>query len=265
MKMYYLNNLKSGISTLIGLICAISIPLSAFAAEEDENWDKGWWDAPYSWLEQEADSYENGIFYTLNTMESVAVVTPTRYDDDGVDGGYYEGILRIPEKAVVFFNPDGYPVTGFFIFGRNGVTELYLPKTIEKMHYTVYDCSLLTKVSFAGETSFHDCFTGCPAIREVECLSAVPPVFGENSFTETNLEECVLYVPKEAIPEYMEADGWKDFGTIRELESLSAPSIGEDVPDSNDNIYDLMGRKVQNPVRGGIYIRNGKKLIWSAN
>jgi hypothetical protein len=27
-------------------------------------------------------------------------------------------------------------------------------------------------------------------------------------------------------------------------------------------IFDLMGRRVKNPVKGGIYIVNGKKVIW---
>lgn len=31
--------------------------------------------------------------------------------------------------------------------------------------------------------------------------------------------------------------------------------------DKNAAVYDLCGRRVMNPVKGGIYIRNGKKVI----
>ena len=52
--------------------------------------------------------------------------------------------------------------------------------------------------------------------------------------------------------EYLEANG----------ETTSVECVTEVEDRWNDNaVYDLMGRRVLNPTKGGIYIKNGKKIF----
>ena len=46
-------------------------------------------------------------------------------------------------------------------------------------------------------------------------------------------------------------------GETNGVEEVNAPA-----PDGKIEIYDLMGRKVTNPRRGGFYIMNGVKVLW---
>ena len=44
-------------------------------------------------------------------------------------------------------------------------------------------------------------------------------------------------------------------------ESTGLQTIGNDLWNNNAPIYDLSGRRVMNPVKGSIYIQNGRKFI----
>ena len=76
---------------------------------------------------------------------------------------------------------------------------------------------------------------------------------GDYRFTIKNV---VLSAPgsKEKLDPYT---GW--INVIGGVTGIS--EIKEERAESND-IYDLQGRKVSNPVKGGIYIQNGKKVMW---
>ena len=47
------------------------------------------------------------------------------------------------------------------------------------------------------------------------------------------------------------------FGTVEGMDSI----VTETSEDANSPIYDLSGRRVMHTVKGGLYIRNGKKFL----
>jgi hypothetical protein len=70
-----------------------------------------------------------------------------------------------------------------------------------------------------------------------------------------------LHVPAEAINSYKTTAPWSSFGTIVCLtdEDMSIEQLTND--NSQQTIYDLCGRRVTNPIKGGIYIINGRKVM----
>lgn len=84
-------------------------------------------------------------------------------------------------------------------------------------------------------------------------------------FYGINTPEATLYVPASALAAYKTADPWKDFGTILPLDDYET---GIDTPASSLEggtgaapYYTLDGRRVASPVRGGVYVRCGRKVI----
>ena len=50
-----------------------------------------------------------------------------------------------------------------------------------------------------------------------------------------------------------------DFNNLVSTDGLELPTMSNDI--NNDAIYDLQGRRVQTPLREGLYIKNGRKFI----
>lgn len=55
-------------------------------------------------------------------------------------------------------------------------------------------------------------------LQEVICHSKEPPLYEEDAFNPAVVPLVSLYVPADAIQRYREADGWKDFGSIKPIE-----------------------------------------------
>lgn len=96
------------------------------------------------------------------------------------------------------------------------------------------------------------------------CRATVPPVCEEGpenppfgwAITKTSL----LIVPEGSLSLYQEAYGWKEFSVISERPLADMPtsgieSIGSTDAGSTQRLYDLNGRRINNPLPGNIYIR----------
>ena len=83
----------------------------------------------------------------------------------------------------------------------------------------------------------------------IKCHAFIPPVckpiIWRGVFDGIDKTACTLKVPKGSNDAYMQADGWKDFVNIEEvdvtaIEAVAAESVGNaDITD----IYDLNGRR----------------------
>ena len=115
-------------------------------------------------------------------------------------------------------------------------------------------------------------------IKEIYCAAMEPPVcdptdggvFSGFDFPD-GLNTPVVYVPKGTINKYKDTSrncmGWEKFWNYVEIDPSEFPTTAIDSPaivetQSKDNsVYDLMGRKVERPQKGNIYIQNGKKFV----
>ena len=85
-------------------------------------------------------------------------------------------------------------------------------------------------------------------------LDATGVADGEYKYTIKNI---ILSDPTSQIKYLADVEGWT---TVTDGVT-GINSIAADSENANEAIYDLCGRKVANPVKGGIYIKGGKKII----
>lgn len=89
-------------------------------------------------------------------------------------------------------------------------------------------------------------------------------VYGSD-FMNSTPQDIPVYVPIGSADLYRNAWGWDYFTNFIETDDFPPAGIcgviiSDELQDSA--IYDLLGRKVEIPVTGNIYIKNGKKIIF---
>ncbi|MDE6668481.1 MAG: leucine-rich repeat domain-containing protein, partial [Muribaculaceae bacterium] len=195
--------------------------------------------------------------------------------------------------------PDNLECIPFGLFSMcDGLETLNINENCRHIEEAAFMlCSNLREISFNQklETIGYDAFYGCsleilnlpPALsqlgalsfgamsqtlHEVRCAANIPPVCKENVLYPGELpftppdenEEFTLYVPYGTKKAYSTAWGWDCFFNIEETDDfpfagILDTEISERTYDSA--IYDLFGRKVETPVPGNIYIKNGEKVL----
>ena len=112
-------------------------------------------------------------------------------------------------------------------------------------------------VSSIGQEAFSDCSN----VTTIYAHAMAPPVCEAQALEDINKWNCTLMVPNESIAEYQAAEQWKDFFFISNIPT----GVTEISPDDTEGfgngvIFDLNGRPVNEPAKGGIYIIDGKKV-----
>ena len=174
----------------------------------------------------------DGIWYNLYESAKQAEVTSS-------GGTEYSGSITVP--ATITYNGVNYSVTsiGYSAFAFcSSLKSINIPEGVTSIErYTFYGCSGLTTIT---------------------CESTTPLTISNTTFG--NVDKSIpLYVPQESIATYQAADGWKEFtnivGIVAGIEELESTTGASPIT------YDLSGRRVNNNVKGGIYIRNSKTVI----
>ena len=95
---------------------------------------------------------------------------------------------------------------------------------------------------------------------------------GESPFGEYNSDsnsstpnDIPVYVPMGTAEKYRKAWGWNYFTNFIETNDFPTAirNVTTEHTDSKSRIYDLNGGKVINPQKGQVYIKNGKKIIFT--
>lgn len=92
-------------------------------------------------------------------------------------------------KVLDFSRVTGVTKVPSYAFDGTAVEHVYLPSTIEEI----------------GTRAFSE----CEQLQSVTCYSMTPPVLGNYVFEDTP-EGVIVYVPEISLPQYYEAEGWKD-------------------------------------------------------
>ena len=102
-------------------------------------------------------------------------------------------------------------------------------------------------------------FFGCNDIQSIYCLDPIPPTCKYLAFDEDVYTYSILHVPVGSYYTYSSAFNWRHFKRIKDdIESTN--SINDIRQSSESVVYDLQGRRAEQPQRG-LYIRDGKKII----
>ena len=126
-------------------------------------------------------------------------------------------------------------------------------------------------VSFIGAKNFVVTSYSVFKVKDVYCYAKIPPSLGSDVFEYSSnytsyAPRVTLHVPASSIGLYKTADVWKDFKEILPLPDegistgLEAIDNGELTIDNSLPLYNLHGQRVSHPVKGQIYIQNGRKV-----
>ena len=186
----------------------------------------------------------------------------------GTDGTVYtvnhigEGAFELCVEMNSAVMPQSITSIGEWAFsGCQAMSMLEIPESVTKIGDNAFfgcasiaDVTLHNTLTYIGEGAFGGCFSLLNVYSEIED----PFIIAETTFDF--IEEQTLYVPKGCKQDYKSTDFWWRFNNIVEDEQLS---VGKVITENgNGDMYDLQGRKVVNPVKGSVYIRNNKKVVF---
>ena len=88
-------------------------------------------------------------------------------------------------------------------------------------------------------------FSNCTGLTEIVSLASIPPVCNAGVFGNVDKSLCTLKVPKGSKDAYRQADGWKDFVNIEEVDVTAIETVAAEGVSNADitAIYDLNGRR----------------------
>ena len=137
-------------------------------------------------------------------------------------------------------------------YGCTNLRNVTLGNGIEQIgNYAFSGCASLDNFTFGtnmksiGEEAFSD----CTAMTSLTSHTMVPPVCGTQALDDINKWNCKLFVPDEAIPNYQQADQWKEFFFLE--------SVGMDEHRA-DTTADELSRILEGPVQ--VYSLSGTLL-----
>ena len=105
---------------------------------------------------------------------------------------------------------------------------VYLKEGLKEIHQGAFEGTGIHSITLPEslDSLGTDVFKDCPNLTSIKVLATTPPKTF-NSFNEDVTGSCILYVPKGTKELYEAADGWKEFGTIRETGVNAKIQYGE--------------------------------------
>lgn len=194
-----------------------------------------------------------------------------------------DGITSLPDNC--FYNcstlaqielPGSIESIGKEAFASCGIKSLVLPEGVREIKDKAFEnCSALENIIFPSTLGYLGCEScdNWPSIKSISCKATTPPDCDYNPNVNSFMQQpfgnytstCPLYVPKGTAGLYKDTPAWGLFRNIIETEDFPSSGIenvsAENLPVDN-TLYDLSGRRVDNPVKGHLYISAGKKLVW---
>ena len=144
----------------------------------------------------------------------------------------------------------------------SSLTSITIPEGVTNIEMgAFFHCSSLTTIVLPSTLIFIDqlAFAGCPEQIDVYCYAEIVPTACLDVFPDLYSYKSTLHVPTSALESYKTTEPWCYFGTIVPLANEDTSVEQMTIDNSPLVIYDLSGRRVENPEKG-IYIVNGKKV-----
>ncbi len=158
--------------------------------------------------------------------------------------------------------PEGITSIGNGVFKDcRSLIAITLPEEVTSIGERAFEsCISLTGITIPeGVTSLGgNALSACTSLTYIACLAGTPPEINYNAFdlVDTSIP---LYVPAGSVEAYKKSTYWNMFNNTIGIEAgIENP---ECATQNSAIIYDLTGRRVENPTKGGIYIVNGKKVV----
>ncbi len=207
-----------------------------------------------------------------------------------INNVFYKYKGTMPDNTNITIKDGTLEIVGYAFTDCDGLTGVTIPNSVKNIGKCAFNnCDNLTKIEIPngvttiGYNAFGSCmrlasvtipnsvrsigdmaFSQCMDITEIYAISETPATLDYYTFSMTDISSATLYVPVGSKEAYQAADYWKEFGNIVEMDFTAIEDIPADdaLHGVNDVYYDLRGRCVSEPTKGGIYIHNGKKVLF---
>lgn len=195
-----------------------------------------------------------------------------------IPAGFVDDCIELTE----FIMPNSIVEIGDRAFWQCGkLQELKLSSNLKSIGLEgLYYCKGLETIYFPAtlKTLGAESCENWKNVKRIYCAAKIPPVcidseinpgwtpfgkYGED-FVNRTPQDTPIYVPIGSADLYRNAWGWNYFTNFIETDNFPSSGIESVVIDGKEdsgNYYDLLGRKVENPTSGNIYICNGKKIL----
>ena len=121
--------------------------------------------------------------------------------------------------------PYGVSSIGDYAFSScSGLTSIEIPSSVVNIGECAFEgCSGLTSVTIPNSVTSIGlrAFAVCSGLTSVTNYATTPQTINEGVFSNVNVSECTLYVPKESAAAYAAADVWKDFEHIEGMDKYA--------------------------------------------
>ena len=158
--------------------------------------------------------------------------------------------------------PQSVTTIGNYAFRGRWLREFTIPNHVTSIgNSTFRECIGLTTITFgSGVTSIgSESFAGCANLNTIISLNPTPPVLSRYAF-DNSTYNATLKVPVGSKSAYTEAEYWKKFTNIDEIEPAGVQIVSSDKVRPS-YIYDLNGRRLDVPKKGLKIIDKKKVLV----
>ena len=146
--------------------------------------------------------------------------------------------------------------------GCSGLTSVTIPNSVTKIGMDAFSgCSGLTSVTIPNSVTEigMDAFSGCSGLTSIYCYAINPPALGSHVFNNVNISNVILHVVKGCETAYQEANTWKEFFIMADLNPQPESGIEGIMADGSDapaEYYNLNGVRVNaDNLTPGLYIK----------
>ena len=165
------------------------------------------------------------------------------------------------------------------------LTSVTIPNSVKTIGWWAFEnCSKLTSVTIGNsvESIGGSAFDGCPQLEAIYMQCEFPIAFTAK-FSDDNLKNTILYIPKGTLAAYEKTTPWRDFWNIVEMDFSGVDEVAEDrgdavrvengrivtEGDALTEVLDLQGRTVyrgyhrviDNLPRGLYVVRSGNNTV----
>ena len=196
-----------------------------------------------------------GAFDNCTGLTSVTLPTSVT----SIGAGAFYGCTGLTSVTI----PNSVTLIGGDAFwGCAGLTSVTIPNSVTRIDSGAFwGCTGLTSVTIpTSVTSIgREAFRSCTGLKTVYSLNPVPPVIVKGAFETYDAD---LFVPKGFVSKYKEAEYWKDFRFIGEIEEEGGI---DDVIGADSKIkYDGGTITISVPSKIAVYSIDGR-LVATAN